>query len=195
MENTKATSILNDIMEKLSLVKKDEVKEVEVKEEVNLSEQIKEEEEMSQKLTELACACDKEEKEDLASEEVVAEDLQEEVPVIEEASEEIEMDETKYVGRDEFESKISELKGMIEEMKLGYKEEKLSMEKEILVTPSNTIASHKCLSKGFPLVLKVNWQSFFRILVAICSKLGCWRHSPIPVQITLMVVGGNGSIF
>jgi len=28
MENTKATSILNDIMEKLSLVKKDEVKEV-----------------------------------------------------------------------------------------------------------------------------------------------------------------------
>jgi len=131
MENTKATSILNDIMEKLSLVKKDEVKEVEVKQEVNLSEQIKEEEEMSQKLTELACACDKEEKEDLASEEVVAEDLQEEVPVIEEASEEIEMDETKYVGRDEFESKISELKGMIEEMKLGYGEEKLSMQKEI----------------------------------------------------------------
>ena len=44
MENTKATSILNDIMEKLSLVKKDEVKEVEVKEEVKRSEQIKEEE-------------------------------------------------------------------------------------------------------------------------------------------------------
>lgn len=130
MENTKATSILNDIMEKLSLVKKDEVKEVEVKEEVNLSEQIKEEEEMSQKLTELACACEGEEKEDLASEEVVSEELQEEIPEME-ASEEIEMDETKYVGRDEFESKISELKGMIEEMKLGYKEEKLSMEKEI----------------------------------------------------------------
>ena len=130
MENTKATSILNDIMEKLSLVKKDEVKEVEVKEEVNLSEQIKEEEEMSQKLTELACACEGEEKEDLASEEVVSEELQEEVPEME-ASEEIEMDETKYVGRDEFESKISELKGMIEEMKLGYSEEKLSMQKEI----------------------------------------------------------------
>ena len=130
MENTKATSILNDIMEKLSLVKKDEVKEVEVKEEVNLSEQIKEEEEMSQKLTELACACEGEEKEDLASEEVVSEELQEEVPEME-ASEEIEMDETKYVGRDEFESKISELKGMIEEMKLGYGEEKLSMQKEI----------------------------------------------------------------
>jgi len=129
MENTKATSILNDIMEKLSLVKKDEVKEVEVKEEVNLSEQIKEEELKSQELTELACACE-EEKEDLASEEVVSEELQEEAPEME-VSEEIEMDETKYVGRDEFESKISELKGMIEEMKLGYKEEKLSMEKEI----------------------------------------------------------------
>lgn len=130
MENTKATSILNDIMEKLSLVKKDEVKEVEVKEEVNLSEQIKEEEEMSQKLTELACACEGEEKEDLASEEIVSEELQEEAPEME-VSEEIEMDETKYVGRDEFESKISELKGMIEEMKLGYSEEKLSMQKEI----------------------------------------------------------------
>ena len=129
MENTKATSILNDIMEKLSLVKKDEVKEVEVNQEVNLSEEIKEEEKLSQELTELACQ--EEVKEELSSEEVVSEELQEEVPVMEEASEEIEMDETKYVGRDEFESKISELKGMIEEMKLGYSEEKLSMEKEI----------------------------------------------------------------
>ena len=42
-----------------------------------------------------------------------------------------EMDEMKYVSKDEFESKISELKGMIEEMKLGYGEEKLSMQKEI----------------------------------------------------------------
>lgn len=129
MENTKATSILNDIMEKLSLVKKDEVKEIEVKDEVNLSEQIKEEEKLSQELTELACQ--EEVKEELSTEEVVAEELQEEVPVIEEVSEEIEMDETKYVGRDEFDSKISELKGMIEEMKLGYSEEKLSMENKI----------------------------------------------------------------
>ena len=120
MENTKATSILNDIMEKLSLVKKDEVKEVEVNQEVNLSEQIKEEEKLSQELTELACQ--EEVKEELSTEEVVSEELQEEVPVIEEVSEEIEMDETKYVGRDEFDSKISELKGMIEEMKLGYSE-------------------------------------------------------------------------
>ena len=129
MENTKATSILNDIMQKLSLVKKDEVKEIEVKDEVNLSEQVKEEETLSQELTELACQ--EEVKEDLSTEEVVSEELQEEVPVIEEVSEEIEMDETKYVGRDEFDSKISELKGLIEEMKLGYSEEKLSMEKEI----------------------------------------------------------------
>jgi hypothetical protein len=129
MENTKATSILNDIMEKLSLVKKDEVKEIEVKDEVNLSEQIKEEEKLSQELTELACQ--EEVKEELSTEEVVAEELQEEVPVIEEASENVEMDEMKYVSKDEFESKISELKGMIEEMKLGYGEEKLSMQKEI----------------------------------------------------------------
>ena len=86
MENTKATSILNDIMEKLSLVKKDEVKEVEVKDEVNLSEQVKEEETLSQELTELACQ--EEVKEELSTEEVVAEELQEEVPIIEEVSEE-----------------------------------------------------------------------------------------------------------
>jgi hypothetical protein len=129
MENTKATSILNDIMQKLSLVKKDEVKEIEVKDEVNLSEQIKEEETLSQELTELACQ--EEVKEELSTEEVVSEELQEEVPVIEEVSDEIEMDEDKYVGRDEFDSKISELKGMIEEMKLGYSEEKLSMENKI----------------------------------------------------------------
>jgi len=129
MENTKATSILNDIMEKLSLVKKDEVKEVEVKDKVNLSEQIKEEETLSQELTELACQ--EEVKEELSTEEVVSEELQEEVPIIEEASEEVEMDEMKYVGRDEFDSKISELKRMIEEMKLGYGEEKLSMQNKI----------------------------------------------------------------
>jgi hypothetical protein len=116
-------------MEKLSLVKKDEVKEVEVKNEVNLSQQVKEEEKLSQELTELACQ--EEVKEELSSEEVVSEELQEEVPIIEEASQEIEMDETKYVGRDEFDSKISELKGMIEEMKLGYGEEKLSMQNKI----------------------------------------------------------------
>ena len=156
MENTKATSILNDIMEKLSLVKKDEVKEVEVNQEVNLSEQIKEEEKLSQELTELACQ--EEVKEELSSEEVVSEDLQEEVPVIEEASEEIEMDEMKYVGRDEFESKISELKGMIEEMKLGYGEEKLSMQKKIeklSAEPASEPISHNPEGE-----VKQNFKSF-----------------------------------
>jgi len=156
MENTKATSILNDIMEKLSLVKKDEVKEVEVNQEVNLSEQIKEEEKLSQELTELACQ--EEVKEELSSEEVVSEDLQEEVPVIEEASEEIEMDEMKYVSKDEFESKISELKGMIEEMKLGYGEEKLSMQKEIeklSAEPASEPISHNPEGE-----VKQNFKSF-----------------------------------
>jgi hypothetical protein len=156
MENTKATSILNDIMEKLSLVKKDEVKEVEVNQEVNLSEQIKEEEKLSQELTELACQ--EEVKEELSTEEVVSEELQDEVPVIEEASEEIEMDETKYVGRDEFDSKISELKGMIEEMKLGYSEEKLSMEKEIeklSAEPASEPISHNPEGE-----VKQNFKSF-----------------------------------
>ena len=157
MENTKATSILNDIMEKLSLVKKDEVKEVEVKNEVNLSEQVKEEEKLSQELTELACACE-DKKEDLNSEEVVSEELQEEIPAIEEVSEEIEMDETKYVGRDEFDSKISELKGLIEEMKLGYSEEKLSMETKIeklSAEPASEPISHNPEGE-----VKQNFKSF-----------------------------------
>ena len=156
MENTKATSILNDIMEKLSLVKKDEVKEVEVNQEVNLSEQIKEEEKLSQELTELACQ--EEVKEELSTEEVVSEELQEEVPVIEEASQEIEMDEMKYVSKDEFESKISELKGMIEEMKLGYGEEKLSMQKEIeklSAEPASEPISHNPEGE-----VKQNFKSF-----------------------------------
>jgi hypothetical protein len=156
MENTKATSILNDIMQKLSLVKKDEVKEIEVKDEVNLSEQVKEEETLSQELTELACQ--EEVKEELSTEEVVSEELQEEVPVIEEVSEEIEMDETKYVGRDEFDSKISELKGMIEEMKLGYSEEKLSMENKIeklSAEPASEPISHNPEGE-----VKQNFKSF-----------------------------------
>ena len=102
MEKQKATSILNDIMEKLSLIKKDDVKEVELKEEeVQLSEQLTEEEEMSQQLTELAC-----------QEEVVAEELS-------------------YVSRDEFDIKIKAIMDKIEEMSLGYQEEKVSMSKQI----------------------------------------------------------------
>lgn len=123
MEKTKATSILNDIMEKLSLVKKDEVKEIEIKDEVQLSEQVKEEDEMSQKLTELAC------NKEVQLEEAVSEEQTEEVN--EELSEEVSLDDDKYVSRDEFDSTVSELKGLIDEMKLGYEDEKISMSKEI----------------------------------------------------------------
>ena len=130
MEKQKATSILNDIMEKLSLIKKDDVKEVELKEEeVQLSEQLTEEEEMSQKLTELACQ-EEVVAEELSSDEVEAEELQEEVSA-EEVSEEIEMDEKKYVSREEFDMKIKSIMDKIDEMKLGYDKEKVSMSKQI----------------------------------------------------------------
>ena len=129
MEKQKATSILNDIMEKLSLIKKDDVKEVELKnQEVNLSEQIKEEEEMSQQLTELACQ-EEVVAEELSSNEVEAEKLEEEAPV-EEVSEES-LNEDKYVSREEFDSKIKAIMDKIEEMSLGYQEEKVSMSKQI----------------------------------------------------------------
>lgn len=130
MEKQKATSILNDIMEKLSLIKKDDVKEVELKEEeVQLSEQLTEEEEMSQELTELACQ-EEVVAEELSSDEVEAEELQEEVSA-EEVSEEIEMDEKKYVSREEFDMKIKSIMDKIDEMKLGYDKEKVSMSKQI----------------------------------------------------------------
>jgi len=124
MENTKATSILSDIMEKLSLVKKGDVKEIEIKEEVNLSEQIKEEEQMSQELTELACQ-DKVELEDVpqAEEEGYKDGIADQKEDVKE--------DGNWISRDEFESKISELKGLIEEMKMGYDGEKLSMQSKI----------------------------------------------------------------
>ena len=106
MEKQKATSILNDIMERLSLIKKDDVKEVEL-------------------------ACQEEVvAEELSSDEVEAEKLEEEVPV-EEVSKEIEMDEEKYVSREEFDMKIKSIMDKIDEMKLGYDKEKVSMSKQI----------------------------------------------------------------
>jgi len=124
MENTKATSILSDIMEKLSLVKKDDVKEVEVKEEVNLSEQIKEEEQASQELTELAC-----------QEEVKLESIPEaEEEGYKDGIADEKEDDSKdgdWISREEFEAKISELRSLIEEMKMGSDREKLSMQSKI----------------------------------------------------------------
>jgi small-conductance mechanosensitive channel len=129
MEKQKATSILNDIMEKLSLIKKDDVKEVELKEEeVQLSEQLTEEEEISQELTELACQ-EEVVAEELSSDEVEAEKLEEEAPV-EEVSEES-LNEDKYVSREEFDMKIKAIMDKIDEMKLGYDKEKVSMSKQI----------------------------------------------------------------
>ena len=129
MEKQKATSILNDIMEKLSLIKKDDVKEVELKEEeVQLSEQLTEEEEISQELTELACQ-EEVVAEELSSDEVEAEKLEEEAPV-EEVSEES-LNEDKYVSREEFDMKIKSIMDKIDEMKLGYDKEKVSMSKQI----------------------------------------------------------------
>ena len=129
MEKQKATSILNDIMEKLSLIKKDDVKEVELKEEeVQLSEQLTEEEEMSQELTELACQ-EEVVAEELSSDEVEAEKLEEEAPV-EEVSEES-LNEDKYVSREEFDMKIKSIMDKIDEMKLGYDKETVSMSKQI----------------------------------------------------------------
>ena len=115
MENTKATSILSDIMEKLSLVKKDDVKEVEVKEEVNLSEQIKEEEEV--KLESIPVAEEEGYKDGIADEK--------------EDKDEDESKDGDWISREEFEAKISELKGLIEEMKMGSDREKLSMQSKI----------------------------------------------------------------
>ena len=51
--------------------------------------------------------------------------------IVEEEVKEEELDEEKYVSRDEFESKISELKEMIEGLKMEKEEEKVEMSKQI----------------------------------------------------------------
>lgn len=113
MESKKATSVLSDIMQKLSSIGKPE----EVKEEVvELSEEITEEEV-------------KEEEVVLAEEDEVAEEIVEEV--VEEEVEEQELDEEKYVSREEFENAIAEIKAMFIEVSNGYEKEKLEMSAQI----------------------------------------------------------------
>ena len=126
MEKNKATLILKDIMEKLSLIKKEELSQEQVE------EQVKEEADMSLKLTEQAV------NEEVHLEEVkVEEEVQEEVQLEEQESEAIteeenvELDEEKYVTREEYQKDMSSIKSMIEDMKLGYQKEKVSMSKEI----------------------------------------------------------------
>ena len=102
MESKKATTVLSDIMQKLSSIGKPE----EVKEEVvELSEEITEEDE-------------------------VAEEIVEEV-VEEEEVEEEELDEEKYVSREEFENAIADIKAMFIEVSNSYQEEKLEMSAQI----------------------------------------------------------------
>lgn len=113
MESKKATTVLSDIMQKLSSIGKPE----EVKEEVvELSEEITEEEV-------------KEEEVVLAEEDEVAEEIVEEV--VEEEVEEEELDEEKYVSREEFENAIAEIKAMFIEVSNGYEKEKLEMSAQI----------------------------------------------------------------
>ena len=115
MESKKATTVLSDIMQKLSSIGKPE----EVKEEVvELSEEITEEEV-------------KEEEVVLAEEDEVAEEIVEEVVEEEEEVEEEELDEEKYVSREEFENAIADIKAMFIEVSNGYEKEKLEMSAQI----------------------------------------------------------------
>tara|TARA_R110000823_G_scaffold149756_1_gene280533 strand:+ start:159 stop:641 length:483 start_codon:yes stop_codon:yes gene_type:complete len=112
MESKKATSVLSDIMQKLSSIGKPE----EVKEEVvELSEEVTEEEVKQEEV-------------------VLAEEGEEGEEIVEEVVEEIveeELDEEKYVSREEFENAIADIKAMFIEVSNGYKEEKLEMSAQI----------------------------------------------------------------
>ena len=115
MESKKATTVLSDIMQKLSSIGKPE----EVKEEVvELSEEITEEEV-------------KEEEVVLAEEDEVAEEIVEEEEVVEEEVVEEELDEEMYVSREEFENAIADIKAMFIEVSNGYEKEKLEMSAQI----------------------------------------------------------------
>ena len=115
MESKKATTVLSDIMQKLSSIGKPE----EVKEEVvELSEEVTEEEV-------------KEEEVVLAEEDEVAEEIVEEEEVVEEEVDEEELDEEKYVSREEFENAIADIKAMFIEVSNSYQEEKLEMSAQI----------------------------------------------------------------
>lgn len=121
---SKATNILNDIMQKLSAITAEEVNEVEnieVKaeevtdtpevEEVALSEDSAETEEVSEEEVEAALESDSTEEVELSEEsEEEATELEEEV------SEEVELMEG-YVKEEDFNSKIAELEDMIKSLK------------------------------------------------------------------------------
>jgi len=126
MESKKATSVLSDIMQKLSSIGKPE----EVKEEVvELSEEVTETEVKEEEVVEAASTEVTEEEVVLAEEDEVAEEIVEE-EVVEEVEEE-ELDEEKYVSREEFENAIADIKAMFIEVSNSYEKEKLEMSAQI----------------------------------------------------------------
>ena len=125
MESKKATSVLSDIMQKLSSIGKPE----EVKEEVvELSEEVTETEVKEEEVVEATSTEVTEEEVVLAEEEEDGEEVVEEV--VEEIVEE-ELDEEKYVSREEFENAIADIKAMFIEVSNGYEKEKLEMSAQI----------------------------------------------------------------
>lgn len=127
MESKKATSVLSDIMQKLSSIGKpaEEVKE----EVVELSEEVTETEVKEEEVVEAASTEEpKEEEVVLAEEDEIAEE-----EVAEEAEEIIEeaLDEEKYISREEFENTIAEIKAMFMEATQAYEKEKVEMSAQI----------------------------------------------------------------
>lgn len=126
MESKKATSVLSDIMQKLSSIGKPE----EVKEEVvELSEEVTETEVKEEEVVEAASTEVTEEEVVLAEEGEDGEEIVEEV--VEEEVVEEELDEEKYVSREEFENAIADIKAMFIEVSNGYEKEKLEMSAQI----------------------------------------------------------------
>ena len=127
MESKKATSVLSDIMQKLSSIGKpaEEVKE----EVVELSEEVTETEVKEEEVVEAASTEESTEEEvvlaeeDEIAEEEVAEEAEE---IIEEA-----LDEEKYISREEFENTIAEIKAMFTQATEAYEKEKLEMSAQI----------------------------------------------------------------
>lgn len=124
MESTKATSLLNEILQKLSLLTKEDelaqgIEEIEVKEEVvELEEQAQPAEEIEETQEELSEEVSKEE---------VTEELEEETNLAE-----------GYVKQEEFDSKMASMEAkleamakMIDEEMGSYKREKEMMSKQI----------------------------------------------------------------
>jgi len=127
MESKKATTVLSDIMQKLSSIGNSSAKKTEdtelSTEEVELSAEVKEE------IAEVAV-----EATEVKEEEVSVELAEEAEEVVEEEVEEIvedDLDEEKYVSREEFETAIAEIKAMVGELSLSYKEEKVEMSEQI----------------------------------------------------------------